>query len=45
MNTGIFIQRGVVDQRVEKDMKWNIFEIIINTSELAMELVNKEFLI
>jgi hypothetical protein len=45
MGTGILMQRGVVNQRVEKDMKSTIFEIIINASDLAMELVNKELLI
>jgi len=38
-------ERNVVDQRVEEDMSLDIFEIIISTSELAMELVNKELLI
>jgi len=38
-------ERGVVDQRVEEDVSLDIFEIIIDTSELAMELVNKQLLI
>jgi hypothetical protein len=35
-------ERGVVDQKVEEDKNLNIFEMIINTSELTMELVNRE---
>jgi len=38
-------EKGVVDQRVEEDMSLDIFEIIVSTSELAMELVNKKLLI
>ncbi len=41
----IEFKRGVVDQRVEEEMSLDIFEIIIDTSELAIELVNKELLI
>jgi hypothetical protein len=38
-------ERGVVDQRVEEDKSLDIFEIIINTSEPTMELVNRDLLI
>ncbi len=38
-------ERGVVDQRVEKDMSLDIFEITTITNEPAIELVNKELLI
>jgi hypothetical protein len=33
----------VVDRRVEEDMRLDIFEIIINTNELAMESVTFNF--
>jgi hypothetical protein len=38
-------ERGVVDQRVEKDMSLDIFEMTTNTNEPTMELVNRELLI
>ncbi len=38
-------ERGVVDQRVEKDMSFNIFEMTTNISEPTTKLVNKELLI
>jgi hypothetical protein len=38
-------ERGVVDQRVEKDMSLDIFEITTITNEPTIELVNKELLI
>jgi hypothetical protein len=38
-------ERGVVDQRVEKDRSLDIFEMTASTSELAMKLVNRELLI
>jgi len=38
-------KRGVVDQKVEKDMSLDIFEMITNTSEPSMKLINRELLI
>jgi energy-converting hydrogenase A subunit M len=38
-------KRGVVDQKVEEDMSLDIFEMITNTSEPSMKLINKELLI
>ncbi len=38
-------ERGVVDQRVEKDMSLHIFEITAITNEPPTKLVNKELLI
>jgi hypothetical protein len=38
-------ERGVVDQRVEEDMSLDIFEMIANTNEPTMELINRELLI
>ncbi len=38
-------ERGVVDQRVEEDMIFDIFEMTTNTSDPTMELVNRELLI
>jgi hypothetical protein len=38
-------ERGVVDQRVEKDRSLDIFEMTTNTSEPTIKLVNKELLI
>jgi len=38
-------EKGVVDERVEKDMSLDIFEMSTNTSEPTTELVNKDFLI
>jgi energy-converting hydrogenase A subunit M len=38
-------KRGVVDQKVEEDMSLDIFEMITNTSEPSMKLINREFLI
>jgi hypothetical protein len=38
-------ERDVVIKWVEEDMSLDIFEIVANTSGLAMELVNKELLI
>ncbi len=38
-------ERDVVDQKVEKDMSLDIFEMTINTSEAVKELVNRELLI
>jgi hypothetical protein len=38
-------KRGIVDQGVEKDNNMDIFEMMTNTSELVMELINKKFLI
>jgi hypothetical protein len=38
-------ERGVIDQRVEKDMNLDIFEMTTNTSELTMDLVNRKLLI
>jgi hypothetical protein len=34
-----------VEQRVEKDKSLDIFEMIVNTSELAIEFANRELLI
>jgi hypothetical protein len=38
-------ERGVVDQRVEKDRSLDIFGMIANTNEPTTELVNRELLI
>jgi len=38
-------ERGVVDQRVEKDNNLDIFEMTTSTIEPTMELVNRELLI
>jgi hypothetical protein len=38
-------ERGVVDQKVEKDMSLDIFQLTTNTNEPTMELVNRKFLI
>jgi len=38
-------ERGVVDLMIEENNNLDIFEMIINTSELAIELINKELLI
>jgi hypothetical protein len=38
-------ERGVVNQKVEKDKSLDIFEMTINTSEPTTKLVNKELLI
>jgi hypothetical protein len=38
-------ERGVVDQRVEEDKNLDVFEMITNTSEPTIELVNRELLI
>ncbi len=38
-------KRGIVDQGVGEDNNLDIFEMITNTSELIMELINKKFLI
>jgi len=38
-------ERDVIDQRVEEDMSLDIFEMTTNTSDLTMELVNRELLI
>jgi hypothetical protein len=38
-------ERGVVDERVEKDMSLDIFEMITNTSEPTTKLVNRELII
>jgi len=38
-------ERCVVDQRVEEDKSFDMFEIIISTSEPTMELVKKDLLI
>jgi hypothetical protein len=38
-------ERGVVNQKIEEDRSMDIFEMITNTSELTMELVNRELLI
>ncbi len=37
--------KGVVDQRVEKDKNLDNFEMTISTNEPTTELVNKELLI
>jgi hypothetical protein len=39
------LERGVVDQRIEKDNNLNIFEMTTNTIKPTMELINKELLI
>jgi len=38
-------ERGVVDQRVEKNNNLDIFEMIVNTSEPTTKLINKELLL
>jgi hypothetical protein len=38
-------ERSVIVQRVVEDVSLDIFEIIVSTSELTMELVNKKLLI
>jgi hypothetical protein len=38
-------ERGVVDERVEKEKSLDIFEIIISINEPTMELVNRDLLI
>ncbi len=38
-------ERGVVDQRIEKDNSLDIFEMTTNTIEPTMELMNRELLI
>jgi len=38
-------ERGVVDQRVEKDMSLDIFEMIANISEPITKLVNRKVFI
>jgi len=38
-------RRGVVDQRVEEDRNFDIFEMIANISEPTTKLVNRELLI
>ncbi len=38
-------EKGVVDERVEKDMSLDIFEMSTNTSEPTTELVNRDLLI
>ncbi len=38
-------RRGVVDQRVEEDKNFDIFEMIANISEPTTKLVNRELLI
>ncbi len=38
-------ESSVVDQRVEKDMSLDIFEMTTNTNEPTMELVNIQLLI
>jgi hypothetical protein len=38
-------ERGVVDQRVEKENNLDIFEMIASTSEHATKLINRELLI
>jgi hypothetical protein len=38
-------ERGVVNQKVEKDKSLDIFEMIIGISGPTMELVNRELLI
>ncbi len=38
-------KRGLVDQGVEEDNNLDIFEMITNTIELVMELINKKLLI
>ncbi len=35
-------RRGIVDQGVEKDNNLDIFEVITNTSDLVLELINKK---
>ncbi len=37
-------ERGIVDQRIEKDNNLNIFEMITNTIKSTMELINRELL-
>jgi hypothetical protein len=38
-------KRGVVDQRVEKDMSLDIFEMTTSTNDPTTKLVNRELLI
>jgi hypothetical protein len=38
-------EKGVVDQKVEKDNNLDTFEMTTNISEQVTELINKEFLI
>jgi hypothetical protein len=38
-------KRGIVDQGVEEDNNLDIFEMIISTSDLVMEPINKKLLI
>jgi hypothetical protein len=38
-------ERGVVDQRIEKDSNLDIFEIIVGTSEPTTKLINRKLLI
>jgi hypothetical protein len=38
-------EKGVVDQKVEKDMRLDIFKMIANISEPTRELVNRNLLI
>ncbi len=45
MHTLVEFERGVVDQRVEKDNSLDIFEMTANTIELTIEMMNKELLI
>jgi hypothetical protein len=37
-------ERGVIDQRIEEDYSLDILEMIANTIELSMKLINKELL-
>jgi hypothetical protein len=43
----VFIEseRGIIDQRVEKDNNLNIFEMTTSTSEHATKLINRKLLI
>jgi hypothetical protein len=45
LHTLVEFERGVVDQRVEKDNSLDIFEMTANTIELTIEMMNKELLI
>jgi hypothetical protein len=45
LHTLVEYERGFVDQKVREDMSLDIFEMITNTSEPTMELVNKELFI
>jgi hypothetical protein len=38
-------ESGVVDQRIEKDMSFDIFEMTTNISEPTTKLVNRKLLI